>query len=147
MEKMGSYQSELQEKLNVDFSDQAALQAMGQKVGMKMAATCPETMMKIAQVQSAPAAPGAAEPVSRLEGTVVDVQGDEFTFLSVKDAGGRTQKFLWLRYFEGSDAFLSNPKALIGKKVLLSYAPLETFSLKLNEYLKRNEIKTLEVVD
>ncbi len=147
MQKMGTYQSELQEQLNVDFSNQASLQEMGQKVGMKMAATCPETMMKIAQVQSSGSGPVTVEAVTRLEGTVVGIEGDEFTFLSVQDAAGRTQKFLWLRYFEGSDAFLSNPKALVGKKVRLSYTPLEAFSPKLNEYLQRNEIRSLEIVN
>jgi len=147
MQKIGNYQSQLQEQLNVDFSNQAALQEMGQKVGMKMASICPETMMKIAQVQASGSGSVSVESVSRLEGTVVGVEGDEFTLIAVKDAGGRTQKFLWLRYFEGSDAFLKNPEALVGKKVRLSYAPLEAFSPKLNEYLQRNEIRSLEIVN
>ena len=149
MQKMGAYQSQLQEQLKVDMSDQAAMQELAQKIGLKMAAICPETMMKMATMQSAatPAPAPGAEQVSRIEGTIVGVEGEEFITLVLKEGSGRTQKFLWLRYFEGSDALLADPKSAVGKKVQLSYAPIECYSPKLNEYYQRNEIKSLKVIE
>ena len=148
MQKISSYQKQLQEQLKVNISDQKDMQDLGQKIGLKMVTICPETMMKMAQVQSAtaPSAPEEAETY-QLEGTVTGIEGDEFTFLVLKDESGRTQKFLWLRYFDGSDAFAGNPGSAVGKKVRLIYAPIECYSPKLNEYLQRNEIKALKVIE
>jgi len=147
MQKVGNYQSELQDQLDVDVTNQQAMQELGQQIGMKMVNKCPDLMMQMAQVQGGGQKDLDTEKMYQVEGVVAGIEGDEFTYVVVKDDSGRNQKFLWFRYFEGSDPFVQDPQTMVGKKVQLTFSPVECYSPKLNEYFKRNEIRALKIVE
>lgn len=145
MESLSKHSGEYEE-LNVDLNDQASFQKLGEQIGFRMASVCPQILMKVATVQNA----GDSEvtkPVSELTGILKRIEGDDFQYVIVAEDGGREHKFLWLRYFKGSEKLIEEKKQVIGKRVKITYLPIETFSAKLNDYTNRKEIKGLQVLN
>lgn len=113
---------------------------MGAKVGVSMIKFCPDVLMAIAGDEDYEEE--ATE--SYLEGTLKKVTGDDLYVVEVKDTDGKTQKFVWLTNFEGSDKLIELGKEVKGVKVGITYTNLEYFSPKLKEYIVRKKITRLE---
>ena len=141
MGSLSDHQGEYEEKLNIDITDQASMQKLGEQIGLKMVVTCPEVMMKIAGASEQPAAQGGT-----LTGTIQELGGTEFAYLIVKDDQGRDHKMLWLRYFQGSEA-LKADSGLKGKKVSVNYNTMECYSPSLKDYYNCKEITSLKMLD
>lgn len=143
MEAVGKYPEEFQKAYgDLNPSDQAAMNKLGEQIGMKMAFKCPTVLMKVAdvqtQVQSAPAA------LQVLTGTIKGIEGDEFATVTLADEQGRMHKLLWLRYFKGSERFISEPAKVIGAKVQVKVESVEYYSPKAKDYYGRKEIREVE---
>ncbi len=80
-------------------------------------------------------------------GTFVGIAGEELAEILVQDPSGRYQKFLWLEYFEGSDALSFNPESFKGRKIRIIYEERRTFSYPKKDYLKNKVILRLEFLD
>ena len=113
---------------------------MGAKVGVSMIKFCPDVLMAIAGDEDYEEE--ATE--SYLEGTLKKVTGDDLYVVEVKDTDGKTQKFVWLTNFEGSDKLIELGKEVKGVKVGITYTNLEYFSPKLKEHIVRKKITRLE---
>ena len=113
---------------------------MGAKVGVSMIKFCPDVLMAIAGDEDYE----DETTESYLEGTLKKVTGDDLYVVEVKDTDGKTQKFVWLTNFEGSDKLIELGKEVKGIKVGVSYTNLEYFSPKLKEYIVRKKITRLE---
>lgn len=129
--------------VDVDFSKPEAMRGLGEKVGVKMAGICLETLLKFTGKQALAAE--AVEERQQVAGTIKTVETDGFVFVTLKESNGRETKFLWLRYFEGSDDFVESPKKLTGKYVTLTYSEVECFVPKAKGYFKQKEITSLTV--
>ncbi len=143
MEAVGKYPEEFQKEYgNLNPSDQAAMNKLGEQIGMKMAFKCPTVLMKVAdvqtQVQTAPAA------LQVLTGTVKSIEGEEFATVTLTDEQGRSHKLLWLRYFKGSERFINEPSKVVGSKVQVKVESVEYYSPKAKEYFGRKEIREVE---
>lgn len=116
---------------------------MGAKVGLGMVKFCPDVLMAIAgdeiyeDEEETPTE-------SYLEGTLRKVSGDDLFIVELKDTDGKTQKFVWLTNFEGSDKLIDLGKDVKGVQVRVAYTNLEYFSPKLKEYIVRKKITRLE---
>ena len=130
-------------QLNIDLTDQAGMNKFGEQIGLKMATKCPGTLMKIGsmQVENSKAPAGAG---GEMTGTIKRLEGDEFTFVILADEQGREHRFLWLRYFPGSERLVNAPQEAIGKKVTLQFSELESYSSQAKDYFKRREIKSIQ---
>ena len=143
MEAVGKYPDEFQKEFgNLNPGDQAAMNKLGEQIGMKMAFKCPTVLMKVADVQTQmQAAPAALQVIT---GTVKSVDGEEFATVTITDEQGRSQKLLWLRYFKGSERFVSEPAKVIGSKVQVKVESVEYYSPKAKDYYGRKEIREVE---
>lgn len=145
MESLGKHQQSFQDEIKLDYTDQAAMQAFGEKVGLKMAMKCPALMMKLATLQNDQSANGQEE--TTLTGTLMGVEGDEFGFILLKGDDGSAYRLLWLRDFDGAEALAANPAALKGKKVKVTYADIRCYSPRMKKYLDRKEVRSLRVLE
>lgn len=140
------YETELNsEGINVNFtdgSDQAA--KFGEKIGMNMAKFCPDALIALANdFQDEP-----IEDIFEVKGTLVDVVGNEFSTVILKDEDGKTQKFLWLQNFKGSDTLIHSLENLNKKSdVILKYNNMECYSPQLKDYIIRKVIVELSFVE
>jgi len=145
MESVGNNQEAFEEEFGeLNPTDQAGMQAFGQKVAMKMVNKCPDVMMIMASTGQAPpqaAAPSAGRTggAGKLTGTIQDISGDEVAVVTIKEENGRSHKMLWLGYFEGSDR-LQKASEVVGKEVEVMYEGLEVYSPKAQEYFERKKI-------
>ncbi|MCO6493475.1 MAG: hypothetical protein J5I98_33955 [Phaeodactylibacter sp.] len=141
MEAVGKYPEAFQKEFgNLNPSDQAAMNKFAEQIGMKMAFKCPAVLMKVADVQTqAQAAPAATLQV--LTGTIKAIDGEEFATVTLTDEQGRAHKLLWLRYFKGSERFVSEPSKVIGSKVQVKVESVEYYSPKAKDYYGRKEIR------
>lgn len=125
-----------------DGSDAAS--KFGEQVGINMAKFCPEALIALAEdINEEP-----AEELFEVSGSLVSVVGDEFSTVILKDEEGKTQKFLWLQNFKGSDQLIQSLENLnAASNVTLIYNNIEYYSPQLKDYIIRKVIVELTFVD
>lgn len=117
----------------------------GKKVGMNMVKFCPETLVALANDETKKLEK-LEEQEFYIQGTIEKLEGNEFSFLVIRDEEGKKHKFLWLNNFKGSSELISSEK-IKRRKVLVSYTNFECYSPKLREYISRKKITELEFVN
>jgi hypothetical protein len=129
--------------VDVQLTDEAAMTAFGEKVGLQMAPICPLLFTAFMGDET------EEEQVAVLEvaGKVKSIEMDEFLFLIVKDDSGKEHRLLWFRYFPGSDDFKGDPKKLVGKNVTVLYENQECYFPKAKTYRDSKEIRELKLND
>lgn len=126
-------------ELDIELSDEAAMTAFGEKVGLQMAPICP-TLFSVFMED------GEDEvEILELVGKIKSIETDEFLFVILKDESGKEHKLLWFRYFPGSDDFKAEPKKLIGKNVTIVYENQECYFPKTKTYRDSKEIRELKL--
>jgi len=143
MESLGSMDQAKLKELGIDMSSQTSMQKFGEKIGMRMAAKCPDVMMKIAQMQSET----QVKQLSEASGTVKGIAGNELSYIQLDDGTGDLNSYLWLQRVEGADAFTGNPQALVGKKVKISFESMEIYSPKTKGYSTKKVITAIEIIN
>jgi len=139
MAGMGKYDGE--DAQEVDMTDMTAMYDLGEKVGMKMAVKCPDKLMAV--VGGTMEEEIEAETL-KIDGVIKAVSGEDFSYVVV-EKDGRSQKFLWLRYFKGSEVLSEDPDGMVGKKVTIYYQNIECYSPKLRDYIIQKEITELTI--
>ncbi|MCB0633252.1 MAG: hypothetical protein R2824_18145 [Saprospiraceae bacterium] len=138
MESLGKRPNAMSE-LKLDYTDQAAMQKFGEQIGTRMLGKCPNLMMKMATAQQGTTEPAAGMQIS---GTFKGVEGDDFAFLIIEGDDGTSYRLLWLGEFDGADQL----EMAKGKPVKVSYQEISCYSPAMKKYLKRKEVKSLEVL-
>jgi hypothetical protein len=147
----GKYQKKLKkEGIKIDLSKgREGGRDFGQKVGIAMVQFCPDTLMAFANEDNANE--DKEEDVVEekesgslvIEGNIVGIQGEEFSTLIISDTNGKTQKFIWISNFKGSDKLILG-KDIEGLKVEVSYKSIECYSPQLKEYISRKQITEIK---
>jgi len=127
--------------ITVDWNSEKSGEEFGQKIGIKMAGVCPETLMLLAGEVSTDDVDNFESFV--VEGELKSITGQEFSYVNMKDSSGKSQKFLWLSNFIGSDNLIDNDEVK-GIKVSVTYKNTECYSPKLKEYIIVKEIIEIE---
>lgn len=128
-----------------DATDVEASTKFGEKVGMNMVTKCPEVFGMLTQYMSDDEEEAVEEVLESSTGKVKSVDIGEFVTVTVKESSGKEVKYLWLRYFQGSDDYTQQPKKLVGKEVTISYREIECFMPKVGGYFKQKEIASMEI--
>ena len=145
----------ISQEYEIDFDDEEAGYKLGIELGKLMIVDCEEFVdYSIRMAQAEDKRESAAEEknasiesknTGSTSGKFERVEEKGYAYLKILTAEGRMQSFLWLRYFQGSDALIEDPKALKGKKVTIHWREIEVYRPDLKEYFKQKEITLLEV--
>ncbi|MDZ4678821.1 MAG: hypothetical protein SGI94_00180 [Saprospiraceae bacterium] len=143
-----------------DLSNDTAMEALGEKIGILMFGKCPQTLMAVATSMQAESDPMLDDLPPMLEESAEWDGGGELTgaivrmsntgdvsYLVLKDEAGVEHELMWLRYFDGSEPLLENPEAGIGRKAMIYWVPMEIYSPKTKDYAVRKEIRALTFVE
>lgn len=132
--------------LNLDFTNNQAMEKFGEQIGIKMVKYCPDVFMQIGMAGNFEVddKQEQTEEIQSVTGTIQEIGGTDFNIITLKGDDGRTHKLLWIGYFEGSDQLLAMPKKGIGKKVTVNFFTRECFSPKIGEYYNCKEIILME---
>ena len=122
--------------------DQKGIESYAEKVAFSMIKFCPEVLAAFAD--DGEDEMEEVESILYLEGEIKKISGEELYVIEIKDISGKTQKFLWLNNFEGSDELIELDKKVKGKKVKIFYEDVEYFSPKLKEYIVRKKVSKVE---
>lgn len=125
----------------VDWDSEEGGEGFGQKIGIKMASICPETLMSFAGDMNSDE--GDQVDSFFVQGKLKSITGNEFSYINIEDESGKSQKFLWLSNFKGSDKLIENDKVK-GIEVSVTYKNTECYSPKLKEYIIVKEIIEIE---
>jgi hypothetical protein len=123
----------------IEYSDVGTMTRVGEKLGVKMATVCPESLIKIAGKES------GEDNGGEISGTLSSLSfNSQIVELTVQEGSGRPVKLYWLSYFSGAELLLEET-SIIGKQVTVSYENQDIFSGAAKEYITRRVITELIV--
>ncbi len=103
----------------------------GKIVGVKLAAVCPDMLVKIAKAQKSKDSKNAEKFSS---GVITKIESDSFVILSLKDESGTLMKFHWLSAISSDEDLVSTYSKLKGKTVTITYTDQDLFDPKISQY-------------
>lgn len=116
---------------------------LGKILGIKIAGNCTNSFMAIVDMMEKEEA-GVTAQDKTLEGTVTDINNQQFVIFTVKDESGKFTNLYWLSFFPSDVNLSSNYQQIKNKRVKLSYREQEFFDPRINEYKKYNVITAFE---
>lgn len=118
---------------------------LGEIIGLKMAAVCPQSLMKMAALASDEEETSEIELSNYISGTVTEVETGQFVTLAIKGEEGKTSRFLWLEFVESNVELPSKYTDLKDKTVEVEFIKREFFDPRIGEYKSFNIITSLKV--
>lgn len=144
LESYSKNKKEADKVLNLTFSDEQSMEALGADVAIKMMGVCPDFMTKVAGVYASSEFEAAKDDII-IVGYVTNIQESLFNIVEVKDTDNRLQKLLWLEYFEG-DNLLYDLNKLKKNKVKITCYEYEMFDPKIKDYRNFKIIKKMTIL-
>ena len=142
------FEKELKKKYHIDMSklDGNSGEELGKLIATKMLVKCPDQMARLASAASE----NKTETVKAIEeitmtGSVTDLTSNQFVVISIKDAKGPEQKFLWLEYFQGAELLKNGLAEIKGKIVTVTYAEYSYYNPAIKDYMKYKVITSLSI--
>jgi hypothetical protein len=128
--------------LALDFANTKAMEELGKTVGIRMVTKCPNVFQSFINEEESDS--GEQEYVD-VTGKVRAIEFSDFTTIVLVEDSGKEHRLVWLHYFTGSDAFVDDPKLMIGKSFVVTYSLTEIYTPKQKSYLPYKLISGLEV--
>lgn len=143
MTSFSNHESQVKEKYGDILSEKGDMQKLGEDIGWKMAAVCPDVVMAMASTGFLEE--DAEQENSILEGQFIQIKIEQFTSLLLKDSTGRTHTFLLLNFCEGSNLITEN---LLKKndKIAIEYFENEFFDPKAKDFRNYKIIQGLKKI-
>jgi hypothetical protein len=135
--------TQLQEEENIDMNDPNAFQKIGEKVGAKIAVSCPDLFQKMMEFYGSETTTEVRQLLVE-EGTFSGLKPGDFAQIQISQANGRTLDFLWLEAFTGSNQLESNPESLQGKNVKVFYLEKSFYDPAEKAYKRKKVIQKIE---
>lgn len=141
LEASAPFKDELLVEYNVNLNDLNGKtgKQFGELVGIRMASTCPTTLISMTQQVKNN---NSKTDDQSVDGTIKALHNGQFYSLEV-ETEKRMHTFLWMDPFDNSHELLQNSKGLEGKKVKITYREQELFDPKINDYRSFNVISGL----
>ena len=137
----------LAEERGLDITDTKAMEGIGVELGKELLKMNCDAFLKLS-IASAKRDIREEGLTQKMEGVLVRVDHKDFRYLILKDKGGRQQSFIWLEYFDGSDALVGDKvKSYIGKKVRISWKEKEVYQPAAANYFKVKQIDGFSVLN
>lgn len=132
-----------EEELNIEITDQEAMQAVGEKIGSKMATICPNIIMAIAGLSED--FEETVDETNTVSGKITSITGTDLTTLTIQTDYGVMVSFVWLGSFEGDEALIALKSKMIGTNVTVWFEELPIFNQKDGTYVPQNIITGISI--
>ncbi len=122
---------------------------LGEQIGMNMIKFCPDALIALAnddafmEDETVQKIDNPVDESRSFEGSIKSISGKEILTLSIKDTSGKTQKFVWISNFKGSDRLMDTAKAK-NTKVKVYFENIEMYSPELQDYVVRKQITQID---
>lgn len=147
----GKYKKEFNEAgITFDMNNPAESgEKLGEQIGMNMIKFCPDTLIALAnddaftEDETVQKIDNPVDESRSFEGNFKSISGKEILTLSIIDTSGKTQKFVWISNFKGSDRLMDTAKAT-NTKVKVYFENIEMYSPELQDYVVRKQITQID---
>lgn len=136
------HQEEAAKEFAIAELNQETGKIIGERIGVTMLNHCPEMLLRMGKSVNKEL---VAKSEFSLKGKIDSIEQGDFITFKLKDSEGKVHKLLWYQHFIGSDGFTSDPKKLVGKKVLVKVKEVECYAPKAKAYFKLKEIVELVI--
>ena len=144
------------QKLHIDMNlkDESSMEKFGEKVGLRMAAICPESFIKYLSQETKDGSTlmsdylkedKTSSSTQKITGTITRFTKDELAYLFVKTSEGREIKLMVLEYFTNADKLIENSKDFINKKATIEFKEVECYLPRIGEFVKLKEMTSLSI--
>ncbi|HKK75146.1 MAG TPA: hypothetical protein VJ953_08750 [Saprospiraceae bacterium] len=138
--------TQLQEEENIDLNDPNAFQKIGEKVGAKIATSCPDLFSKMMEFYGAEVqTESEVRQLLVMEGTFAGLKTGEVARIQLSGGSGGTADFLWLEAFEGSEALEADPAALKGKAIKVFFTEKSIYNPSRKAYEAQKVVQRIEI--
>ncbi|MEX1131918.1 MAG: hypothetical protein WEC15_01730 [Flavobacteriales bacterium] len=139
------YEKELRKQYKVDMSrlDQGAGEKLGELVGMRLVAVCPEFLEMLSEMEGDAEAPVVEQLAATVTGVVTGLRDRQFSTILVKDVSGRTVELLRLEHFQNADVLAGS--GATGMKGTFSFIVRELYDPVAGTYRSHNVLVGLEL--
>lgn len=137
------HEQEAQKQFGITAFDEKAGEIIGEKIGVKMLKYCPDVILSLSGDSEEEEVEESPNIV--LSGKIQSIEEGEFISYKLKDAENKVHKITWLTFFEGSDEYEKNPKALVGKNVTVTVYELDFYFAKSKVYSPVKQILELVI--
>ncbi|RYZ50231.1 MAG: hypothetical protein EOO14_19600 [Chitinophagaceae bacterium] len=134
------YEDEIKKEWGLSAGDEAGAQAIGEKIGQLAVVNCTpfHDFIKANLVEKEnEKAEGGTKSFS---GTLTKIEGTPFTYLLVRNAQGKTDRFYWMEFFPGAEKLSASAATILNKPVRVSYREMEVYKAAEKDY---NVIKVI----
>lgn len=118
--------------INIDKLDEDG-EKLGRIIGVKMAAYCPDMLLKLTEKSKKTENKNVNESES-IKGSIEKIETDLFVVFSVKDETGKTTKFVWLDFVSSALDLPIDYSHLTGRNVEIEYKKEDFFDPKIEQY-------------
>lgn len=133
-------------KVELAFTDENVMTNLGEKVGLRMAVSCPPFMELIGVMMEED--PNFLDDdkeikTNTFQGKFSKLNKDQFITLELRGQDDKKHIFYWFEYFEGANILKENTDFLLNKKINIEYKEVEYYFPKYDDYVKIKVITKL----
>jgi hypothetical protein len=143
------YINEIKEIYGFDDISEGDGEIVGRDIGMQLVKVCPAFIQILRNNSEATSELISGKKNSKsnytVEGTLLKIGTNDFSFIEIKTSTGKVEKLLWLEYFEGSNILVNEPLKMINKSVMANYIEKEIFKPALKDYIKVKVITGIQL--
>jgi hypothetical protein len=138
------YQSQIEKEWGLSADDAEGAEAIGEKVGQLATMHC-EAFQTFVKANLESILNEKTEKGSKsFSGTLTKMEGSPFTYLLVKNAQGRTDKFYWMEFFPGAEKLSTSSVSRLNKPLRIFYREMEVYKAGEKEYTPVKVITRIE---
>lgn len=137
------YEDQIKKEWGLSASDEDGAQAIGEKIGQLAVVNCAPFQAFIKANMQDAGKEQAEGGIKTFAGTLTKIEGTPFTYLLVRNAQGKTDRFYWMEFFPGAEKLSASAAATLNKPVRVSYREMEVYKAAEKDY---NVIKVITEV-
>lgn len=128
---------------DLDLTDEAAAEKVGEKIGMKLVAKCP-AFISLAQKFPNDDEESKTTDYEFAEGKVSSVTKSDILIIGLEESTGDIRNFYLIDYFSGADEITADLNSIKNKKVKIGYVTKKIFDGASNDFKERKIIIAFE---
>jgi hypothetical protein len=131
LESYNKHLNELPENERNNLGDDAKMEDMGKKIGIKMVTHCPDILMAIGQMEDDEESSKSKQQI--IEGKVIGIETKQFVTIKLKDKNNRVHNFLLLQYFDTASVY-TDEKIKPGTELIVGYTEVEMYDPEAKDF-------------
>ncbi|HEV7334104.1 MAG TPA: hypothetical protein VGN63_23935 [Flavisolibacter sp.] len=128
------YQSQIESEWGLFVSETKDIHTIGERIGQLATMNCQAFQNFIKANLQDIVNEKAESGTKTFSGTLTKMEGSPFTYLLVKNAQGKTDRFYWMEFFPGAEKLSASGIASLNKSLRVTYREVEVYKAAEKDY-------------